>query len=136
MFDPNDPDVEPMPPDDPTSDLLMQRVDNKKGSRLWKKLPKTPFVENPAWTDYLPINADGDVVLDLSGAVEAGLLNAPRYQSELEQLYLSALDVSFERFRFDSQFFGGSSVFFTTAGERWGSPDLTNAPGSPSTYLQ
>ncbi|MDZ4657082.1 MAG: hypothetical protein SH868_05830 [Bythopirellula sp.] len=116
MFDPNDPDCEPMPPDDPTSNLLMQRIDGMKGSKLWKKLPKTPFVENPAWTDYLPLNEEGQVVLDLTGAVEMGVINSPRYQSELEQLYLSALDVSFERFRFDSQFYGGSSVLFTADG--------------------
>ena len=136
MFDPNDPDCEPMPPDDPTSNLLMQRVDNMKGSKLWKKLPKTPFVENPAWTDYLPQNPEGQVVLDLTGAVEMGLLNAPRYQTELEELYLSALDVSFERFRFDAQFFGGSSVFFTTEGERVGIPDLNDAPGNPSNLFE
>lgn len=120
MFDPADPDVEPMPPDDPTSNLLMQRVDSKKGSKLWRKLPKTPFVENPAWTDYLPVNENGEVVLDLTGAVEMGVLHSPRYQSELEQLYLSALDVSFERFRFDAQFFGGSDVLFAAAGENFG----------------
>lgn len=120
MFDPNDPDCEPMPPDDPTSNLLMQRVDHKKGSKLWKKLPKTPFVENPAWTDYLPVNEKGEIELDLVGAVEMGVLNSPRYQGELEQLYLSALDVSFERFRFDCQFFGGSDVLFAAAGEDLG----------------
>lgn len=120
MFDPNDPDCEPMPPDDPTSNLLMQRVDHKKGSKLWGKLPKTPFVDNPAWTDYLPVNEDGEVVIDLVGAVEMGVLNSPRYQGELEQLYLSALDVSFERFRFDCQFFGGSDVLFAAAGEDFG----------------
>jgi cell division protein FtsB len=136
MFDPNDPDCEPMPPDDPTSNLLMQRVDGMKGSKKWKKLPKTPFVENPAWTDYLPLNERGELVLDLVGAVEMGLMNAPRYQSELEELYLSALDVSFERFRFDAQFFGGSSIFFTSTGERVGNPDLSVPPGNPSSFFE
>ncbi len=117
MYDPNNPDWEPMPPDDPTSNLLMQRVDGMKGSKLWNKLPKTPFVDNPAWTDYLPLNEQGGMMLDLTGAIEMGFLNSPRYQSELEQLYLSALDVSFERFRFDYQFYGGSSVFYTADGE-------------------
>jgi hypothetical protein len=131
MFDPNDPDVEPMPPDDATASMLMEQVDCKKGSRLWGKLPKTPFVENPAWTDYLPVNEKGEILLDLTGAVEMGVLNSTRYQNELEQLYLSALDVSFERFQFDSQFFGGSSIFFTSAGERVGAPDPAN-PSNPA----
>jgi hypothetical protein len=136
MFDPNDPDWEPMPPDDPTSNLLMQRVDGKKGSKKLQKLPRTPFVENPAWTDYLPLNEKGELMLDLTGAVEMGLMNAPRYQSELEELYLSALDVSFERFRFDAQFFGGSSIFFTSAGERVGNPNLDIPPGNPSSFFE
>lgn len=130
MFDPNNPDCEPMPPDDPTSNLLMKRVDGKKGSKKWDKLGKTPFVENPAWTDYLPVDADGKVVLDLTGAVEMGFLNSNRYQSELEELYLSALDVSFERFRFDCQFFGGTSVFYTADG------DQRTGTGNPSSLFE
>jgi len=56
------------------------------------------------------------VVLDMPGAVRLALLESPDYQSELEDLYLSALDVSFERFQFDTQFFGGSDLLFTADG--------------------
>lgn len=130
MYDPYDPDREPMPPDDPTSNQLMQCVDCKKGSLRWKLLPKTPFVENPGWLDSMPFNAQGQIVLDVEGAVQMALLDSPRYQAELEELYLSALDVSFERFRFDAQFFGGSSVFLTADGrDRSGS-------GSSSTEFE
>jgi len=117
MYDPHDPDCEPMPPDDPVSHQLMICVDCKKGSKCWRCSQRTPFVENPAWLEYLPFNDEGQVVLDLQGAVELALLESPRYQSQLEELYLSALDVTFERFRFDAQFFGGSSVFFTADGK-------------------
>ena len=72
---------------------------------------KTPFVDNPTWEDYLPRDKDGNVVLDLTGAVQVALLESPHYQQQLETLYLSGLDVTFERFRFDSQFFGGTSIF-------------------------
>lgn len=126
MFDPYDPDREPQPPDDPTAHLLMECVDGKKGSRKWKKLPKTPFVENPAWLEYLPVDDKGEVVLDLPGSVELALLESPNYQSQLEELYLSALDVSFERFRFDTQFFGGTGVFVTADGkDRSGTGDAS-----------
>ena len=54
MFDPHDPDCEPMPPDDPVSHQLMHCVDCKKGSKCWKCLPRTPFVENPGWLEHLP----------------------------------------------------------------------------------
>ncbi|QEG34856.1 TolC family protein [Bythopirellula goksoeyrii] len=130
MFDPNNPDNEPMPPDDPTANLLMQCIDGKKGSPKWKRLPKTLFVENPGWLESVPTNEEGQVVLDLKGAVEMALIDSPRYQSEIEELYLSALDVSFERFRFDCQFFQGSSVFITADGER------RSGTGSPSTIFE
>ncbi|MCA9257872.1 MAG: hypothetical protein KDA61_01675, partial [Planctomycetales bacterium] len=116
MFDPHSPDCEPMPPDDPLSHNYMECVDCKKGSKCWKCLPQTPFVDNPNWQEQLPRNIDGDVQLNLQDAVTMALIHSPNYQSELEDLYLSALDVSFERFRFDAQFFGGSSVFYEADG--------------------
>jgi hypothetical protein len=130
MFDPNDPDVEPMPPDDPVAHRYMEVVDRKKGSKLWNKMPRTAFVENPDWQAYLPRDERGDVTLDMRGAVETALLQSPDYQENLESLYLSALDVSFERFRFDTQFFGGSSVFLTADGK-----DRGGVPGDSSTLL-
>jgi hypothetical protein len=116
MFDPFDPDHEPMPPDDPTSNRYLQSVDGKRGAIRWEKVAKTPFVDNPRWQQYLPLNSQGELVLDTRGAVDLALLHSPGYQSQLEELYLSALDVSFERFRFDAQFFGGSEIFYTVDG--------------------
>ncbi len=130
MYDPNNPDCEPMPPDDPTSHQLMECVDCKKGEKCWECLPQTPFVENPGWLEHLPYDEHGQIVLDLQGAVELALLESPRYQSELEELYLSALDVTFERFRFDTQFFGSSSIFFTADGKE------RSGTGSPSSLLE
>lgn len=116
MYSPYDPDFPPMPPDDPTSHRYMEVVDNKRNAPQWRKAPRTPNVENPDWKPYVPHNEDGKVVLDLPAAVEMALLQSPDYQDQLEELYLSALDVSFERFRFDAQFFGGSSIFQTVQG--------------------
>jgi hypothetical protein len=135
MFDPNNPDLEPAPPDDPTSNRYMQCVDCKPGSKCWKCLPKTAFVDNPEWQQYLPRNSTGQVELDMRGAVELALRQSPDYQSELEDLYLSALDVSFERFRFDTQFFGGSEIFLTAdARDRAGPRDTL--PGSSATRFE
>ena len=116
MFDPDDPDCPPMPPDDPISHQLMNCVDCKPGAPCWKHAPHTPYVDNPNWEEYLPRNDEGQVVLDLQGAVQMALLQSTDYQEQLETLYLSSLDVTFERFRFDTQFFGGSSIFFTADG--------------------
>lgn len=116
MYDANAPDCPPMPPDDPVSHELLCCVDCKPGSPCLIHAPKTPFTENPQWQDYLPRDDASRVVLDLPGAVELALVESPNYQQQLETLYLSSLDVTFERFRFDAQFFGGSSIFFTSDG--------------------
>jgi hypothetical protein len=105
MFDPNNPDRPPMPPDDPTSSKLMQCVDGMRGWPHWRRNGDTPYVENPLWAQCLPRGDDGVVVLDHPAAVQLALLDSRGYQTALEQLYLSALDVTFQRFRFDAQFF-------------------------------
>ncbi len=116
MYNVYDPDRPPMPPDDPVSHTLLERVDGKRGARSNRKARRTPFVENPQWRAMVPLDDEGKLVLDASQAVRVALLHSPDYQSNLEELYLSALDVSFERFRFDCQFFGGASTFYTADG--------------------
>ena len=116
MFDPYDPDHEPMPPDDPASHELMHVVDGKPNYPHWYKDGTTPTAENPAWKQCLPLDERGVLKLDLRTAMELALLHSPDYQEEFEDLYLSALDVSAERFVFDTQLFGGSNVFYQTNG--------------------
>jgi hypothetical protein len=129
MYDPTNPDCPPMPPDDPVAAEVMECVDCKPGSPCWKHLGKTCWTESPSWENYLPRDEEGNVVLDLAGAVQLALLNSTTYQENLEDLYLSGLDVSFERFRFDTQFFGGSSIFFTADGRE-------RAGGNASSLLE
>lgn len=133
MFSPESPDCPAMPPDDPTAHRLLCCVDCKKGSKCNCCANRTPYVENPNWLAYLPRDEQDRVVLDLQAAVQLGLLHSPDYQRQLEELYLSALDVSFERFRFDAQFFGGSSVFFTADGRNRSG---TNGVGNSSSLLE
>ncbi|WP_442482036.1 TolC family protein [Aeoliella sp. SH292] len=131
MFDPFDPDLEPMPPDDPAAAKYLECIDGKRGSAEWQKLPKTSFVDNPSWHQYLPVDPEGEVKLDQQSAMELALLHSPNYQEQLEELYLSALDVSFERFRFDTQFFGGSQIVYQNEGSfRGGESTLHVAPSS------
>lgn len=111
MFDPFDPDVPPLPPDDPAAHELMHDVYGMKGYPGWHYSGETPFVENPSWYDYLPADEQGVVRLNSRLAHQLGRLHSRNYQAELEELYLSALDVSFERFRFDSQVFAGYQLF-------------------------
>jgi hypothetical protein len=118
MYDPFCLDAPPMPPDDPTAHEFMHCVDNKRGYPGWHDNGDASFVENPAWMAYLQIDKNGILRLSADDAVRLALLHSRQYQQEQEDLYLSALDVSFERFRFDSQFFGGYSVFYTADGYR------------------
>lgn len=108
FYSPYDPDRPPMPPDDPTSHRLMHEVDGMRGYRRWHENGDITNVENPYWKEYLPRNEQGNVEVDLRTAVILARLHSRDYQEELEDLYLSALDVTFERFRFDVQYFAGS----------------------------
>ncbi len=116
MYYPYTPDCPPMPPDDPESHELMQCVDGKRGWKHWDRYGCTNLVDNPGWERFLPRDERGVVVLDRQAAVQVAFLNSREYQTELEDLYLSALGVTFERFRFDTQFFGGTSTILTTDG--------------------
>ncbi len=107
MFDPFNPDRPPMPEDDPQSNRYMRMVDGKKGYPLWEANGRTNTAENPQWWNTLPLDERGVLVLDLNESVRTALLHSPSYQQNLEEIYLSALDVSSERFLLDSQFFAG-----------------------------
>jgi len=134
FYEPHAPDCPPMPPDDPTSHQLMHFVDGKRNWPYERYYGCTDQVENPAWIESLrpyledaqegaqgATGADPVAVLNRQAAVQLALMHSRDYQRELEDLYLSALDVSFQRFRFDTQFFGGNSTFFTKSGPLSGS---------------
>ena len=116
LFDPTNPDRPPMPPDDPTLHQFMHCVNCMHGFPCWHQNGDNPYVANPLWQQFLPIDEEGNVVVDAPAAVQLGLLHSRDYQFNLEQLYLSALDVSFERFRFVTQVFANNSTFYTSDG--------------------
>ena len=116
MFDPFSADHPPIPPDDPASHQFMRVVDGKKGYPHWHANGDTNYVENPVWRSYLPVDENGRVVLTLERAFQLALVNSPELQQQRETLYLSALDVSLERFGFDTQMFAGFNNFFSTKG--------------------
>lgn len=110
----------PLPPDDPKSHELMHAVAGKRGYRKWHQYGDQPQWEAPEWQQLLgasvPLTADGSVKLDLDAAVQLAIIHSPDYRGQLETLYLSALDVSTERFRFVTQFFGGIGTGFLSTG--------------------
>ena len=117
MFNPFDLDFQPMPLDDPASHRFMQCVDGRRGYPMWHAAGVTNTVESPDWWQFLPLDDDGVLVLNAETAVQIALLHSPNYQRQLEQLYLSALDVSSERFELDTQFFGGASLWNTATAD-------------------
>lgn len=119
-FDPCDPVCPPMPPDDPAAHRYMHRVDGKRGWPCWHAFGDRRELENPQWLgrlpEYVELTPGGQVVLNIESALRLAYVNAPDYQSQLETIYLSALDVSAERFRFDVQFFGAYNTTYANSG--------------------
>ena len=123
MFDPFSLDHPPIPPDDPHSHELMKCVDGKQGYPHWHANGDTDYVSNPEWQSYLPLNEKGQLILDIDGAVQLAFLHSADLQEQKETLYLSALDVSLDRFGFDSQLFAGFNSFLTSQGRFRGGGD-------------
>ena len=121
----------PMPPDDPTSHRYMHCVDGKPGWPRWHANGDRTDLENGGWRDrigdFAEITPGGAIRLDLPTAVRLAYLNSLDWQDQLETLYLSALDVSTERFRFDVQLFGGNDTVYANRGP-------LNAAGPSTTW--
>ncbi|WP_146578399.1 hypothetical protein [Neorhodopirellula pilleata] len=120
MYNPFDLDFQPMPLDDPASHRYMQCVDGRRGYPMWEAPGLTNTAENPDWWQFLPLNENGILELNSENAVQIALLHSPDYQRQLEQLYLSALDVTSQRFQFDTQFFAGAGTEFVQRNQRFG----------------
>lgn len=120
-FDGYHPDHAPMPTDDPYAHQYMHSVYGMKGWKHWHDDGDRPELENPDWYDelggYVELNENGDVKLTLDSALKLAYVHSPGYQGQLETLYLSALDVTAERFRLDTQFFGGFDSVVTHTGK-------------------
>ena len=121
LYDSTDPDHPPLPPDDPASHNLMHTVDDKDGYSGWHENGELTKVDSENWRDWLPRDADGVVALNMADVVKVARSHSRSFQQEREDLYLSALDVTFERFRFDTQFFAGADTEFRHRGKERGS---------------
>jgi outer membrane protein TolC len=116
LFDPFDPNHEPMPPDDPAADEYMRCVFGMRGYRKWHRDGDAPWIEDPDWKKYLELDKNGVLVLTPEKAVGLGILNSFQYQTQLENLYLLALTVTLDRFQFQLQWFGTNDTLFTHFG--------------------
>jgi len=120
FFENENVDCPPIPIDDPASHQYMHRVDGKRGWKHWHRNGERVELENPIWYDALGefsgFSKEGALRVDLEIALELAYTNSPLHQRQLETLYLASLDVSAERFRLDTQFFGGYDAFYSHNG--------------------
>ncbi|TWU28011.1 TolC family protein [Novipirellula artificiosorum] len=121
-FDPYNPDCSPMPQDDPASHRYMHCVDGKQGWKHWGRNGVRAQLTNPQWRvqlgEYAELTEQNEVKLDVDSAVRLAYVNSPLNQNALETLYLTSLDVTGERFRLDTQFFGGTGLAYRHQGNQ------------------
>ncbi len=101
----------PRPKDDPKSHLYMHRVDGYEGWEHWNEDGVTDQFTNDEWQQklagYVEFDEEGNLRLDAESALKLAYIHSPEYQRQKEALYLSALDVTTERFRLNTQYYGG-----------------------------
>lgn len=115
LSDPFNPDAPPKPPDDPSAAGWMASPGYMRGARDFGRDGCTDIIEPLGWEEALAPDASGKVRLTQDSAVAIGLLNSREYQTTLEDLYLTALALTLNRFEFDLQWFGRNSLGFTHA---------------------
>jgi outer membrane protein TolC len=110
FYEPHDPDKIPLPPDDPTAHEVMHTVSGRKGYNGWHKLGVSFALENPQWlapygievNGVDPVSAHSKVELlnvTIPQALDLATIHSREYQNNIETLYLSALELTAERFR-------------------------------------
>ena len=66
--------------------------------------------------EYAEFTEDGKFKLSAESAVRAGIINSSTYRTNLETLYISALDVSSQRFQFVTQLYTTNTTSFLSSG--------------------
>lgn len=116
LSDPFDPDHPPKPPDDRAAGVLMAHPYKFHGSHWWGKDGYTDLIEPVGWESPLAPDNAGTVHLNQDKSVEVALLNSREYQTALEEVYLSALALTLNRFEFDIRWFGRNGTTYTHTG--------------------
>lgn len=110
-----------VPPDDPAARSVTEAV---LGKDAYEEGNASVRLESDAWREWLPMDEDGRLNLDLPGAVKLALTHSREFQREKEDLYLAALDVTYERYRLSPKPFAGGK---TTVERDGGDGDLDGA---------
>ncbi len=116
MYLASEQDGGPKPADDPAAKRWMDSPAGFNNTKYYSKIATDPKTENPIWLDYLPRNESQQVELTPALANDLALLHSREYQTEFENVYLTALNLSGNRFEFAAQWFGGTGTNFTATG--------------------
>jgi outer membrane protein TolC len=131
LFDPFNPDRPPLPPDDPAAYQFLMWPNGIRGSLHYHDNGDAPFIESPSWRDYVTLDANDKLALTPDRAVELGVLNSRSYAFAIDQLYLTALGLTLNRFEFDCHWFLTNNTLWT----HFGSSDTeVNTLNSASTF--
>jgi outer membrane protein TolC len=98
----------------------MHSADGIGGFKSWHKLGDSFSIENPQWLNRYGLTPEminvetGDYTgrmptlekVSLTDCVELSQIHSRELQDQIEDLYLAALDVSFERFQFNVRYLG------------------------------
>lgn len=150
FHDPYDPDCAPLPPDDPSAHRFMHCSDGKEGYKYWHELGDTATVENPYWLEPYgvlmqggnPVDSHGQVVipnLNLRDSMELTYIHSRDYQNQLENVYLSGLALTEQRYLLNTRFaigapgFGGALYEFGRNAAGANSRQLRNGLGLQQT---
>jgi outer membrane protein TolC len=129
LADPNDPDCPPKPPDDPCASRFMDCPGGNPGYRHWDKYGVTDSIEPPGWDAALGLDEKGVLKLTREKAVEVALNNSREYQTRLENVYLSALALTLNRFEFEVQWFGRNNTGYVHTGGPFETNTLATTSG-------
>ncbi|MGL6074251.1 MAG: TolC family protein [Fimbriiglobus sp.] len=116
LVDPTDPDRPPKPPDDAAAAVYMAKPGKFTGAKGWERDGLAERIEPINWALAQGIDPNGTLKLTQERAVEIALVNSREYQTNLENVYLSALALTLNRFEFDSRWFGRNATTYTRVG--------------------
>ncbi len=111
----DNPDCQPLPPDDPAAHQFMHCVNGIKGYKKWHEHGDAPSVENISWlspyTELVnsvnPVDGHADVeisTLTINDAINLAYIHSRAYQTQLESVYLQALQLTGQRYLLGTRF--------------------------------
>jgi outer membrane protein TolC len=133
MADLTDPNHVPIVPDEVAARKFQVSNRFPFEYRFWNKRGTTP-IEDLSWQPYVPVESDGKVLLSKDSIMRLAMVHSRDYQTEYENLYLAALQLTLARFQFMIQGFSIWNIFYSplTGAGLVSTPSTTTSGSSTS----